>query len=88
VVRQLGDGCSETGSRACWRAARRGDETAWTRLYLDLAPTLTGYLRGRGCPTPEDVTSETLLQVVRDLCRFDGDERPSGPGCSPSPTTG
>jgi hypothetical protein len=43
-------------------AARRGDETAWTRLYLDLAPTLTGYLRGRGCPTPEDVTSETCCR--------------------------
>jgi RNA polymerase sigma factor (sigma-70 family) len=56
------------------RSARRGDESAWTRLYLDLAPTLTGYLRGRGCPSPEDVTSETLLQVVRDLHRFDGTE--------------
>jgi RNA polymerase sigma-70 factor, ECF subfamily len=62
------------GFASVLRAARRGDETAWTRLYLDLAPTLTGYLRGRGCPTAEDVTSETLLQVVRDLRRFDGDE--------------
>lgn len=55
-------------------AARRGDESAWTRLYLDLAPVLTGYLRGRGARNAEDVTSETLLQVVRDLHRFDGDE--------------
>jgi RNA polymerase sigma-70 factor (ECF subfamily) len=55
-------------------AARRGDESAWTRLYLDLAPVLTGYLTGRGASHPEDVTSETLLQVVRDLHRFDGDE--------------
>jgi RNA polymerase sigma-70 factor (ECF subfamily) len=55
-------------------AARRGDESAWTRLYLDLAPALVGYLRGRGCPAPEDVASETMLQVVRDLRRFDGDE--------------
>jgi RNA polymerase sigma factor (sigma-70 family) len=55
-------------------AARQGDEPAWTRLYLDLAPVLTGYLAGQGCPSAEDVTSETLLQVVRDLSRFDGDE--------------
>lgn len=55
-------------------AARRGDEAAWTRLYLDIAPVLTGYLAGQRCLTPEDVTSETLLQVVRDLDRFDGDE--------------
>ena len=56
-------------------AARRGDESAWTALYLDIAPVLRGYLAGRGCPTPDDTTSETLLQVVRDLHRFDGGER-------------
>lgn len=55
-------------------AARRGDERAWTDLYLQLAPILTGYLRGQGCPNAEDVASETLLQVVRDLRRFDGGE--------------
>lgn len=56
-------------------AARRGDEQAWAALYLDIAPALRGYLAGRGCPTPDDTTSETVLQVVRDLHRFDGDER-------------
>ena len=55
-------------------AARSGDESAWTALYLDLAPVVTGYLAGQQCPSPEDVASETLLQVVRDLHRFDGDE--------------
>ena len=55
-------------------AARRGDESAWTALYLDLAPTLTGYLAGQHCPSPDDVASETLYQVVRDLHRFEGDE--------------
>lgn len=54
--------------------ARRGDESAWTRIYLDLAPVLTGYLVGQGSTSAEDVTSETLLQVVRDLHRFSGDE--------------
>jgi len=55
-------------------AARRGDESAWTALYLDLAPVVLGYLRGQRCSSAEDVVSETLLQVVRDLHRFDGDE--------------
>ena len=55
-------------------AARRGDEAAWTELYLDLNPVLTGYLIGQGCPSAEDTAAETLLQVVRDLHRFDGDE--------------
>jgi RNA polymerase sigma-70 factor, ECF subfamily len=56
------------------RAARRGDDAAWTKLYLDLAPVLRGYLAGQGCRSPEDVTSETLFQVVRDLHRFEGGE--------------
>ena len=55
-------------------SARRGEEGAWTRIYLDLAPVLTGYLIGQGSSNAEDVTSETLLQVVRDLHRFSGDE--------------
>lgn len=56
------------------RAARRGDEAAWTQIYLELTPVLTGYLRGQGCIASDDVASETLFQVVRDLHRFDGDE--------------
>jgi RNA polymerase sigma factor (sigma-70 family) len=55
-------------------AARRGDEAAWTDLYLDLIPVLTGYLVGQGCRAADDVAAETVLQVVRDLHRFDGDE--------------
>lgn len=56
------------------RAARRGDESAWTSLYLDLVPVVTGYLAGQRCPSPEDVASETMFQVVRDLHRFEGGE--------------
>ncbi|MEX1177449.1 MAG: sigma-70 family RNA polymerase sigma factor [Nitriliruptor sp.] len=44
-------------------------------MYADLAPVVLGYLRGRGFPDPEDVCGEVFLQVVRDLDRFDGDER-------------
>lgn len=62
------------GFESVLAAARRGDEYAWTQLYLELAPVVTGYLVGQGCPSAEDVASETLFQVVRDLWRFDGDE--------------
>jgi RNA polymerase sigma-70 factor (ECF subfamily) len=56
-------------------AARRGDERAWTEIYRSLAPGLLGYLRGQGAVEPEDLLGEVMLQVVRDLPRFAGDER-------------
>lgn len=55
-------------------AARRGDEWAWTALYRDLAPVLLGWLRSQRAPAPEDLVSEVLLNVVRDLSQFAGDE--------------
>lgn len=55
-------------------AARAGGEWAWTRLYDDLAPVITGYLRARGAGDPEDLLGEVFLQVVRDLSSFEGDE--------------
>lgn len=57
------------------RAARRGRERAWDAIYADLAPVVLGYLRGRGFPEPDDVCSETFLDVVRGIERFEGDER-------------
>lgn len=59
---------------AVLQAARRGDERAWVQLYDDLSPVLIGYLRTQRAPHPEDVASEVLLQMVRDLDRFEGDE--------------
>ena len=56
-------------------AARAGADWAWGRLYADLAPTVTGYLRAHGAAEPEDLTGEAFLQVVRGLPRFEGDER-------------
>jgi RNA polymerase sigma-70 factor (ECF subfamily) len=44
-------------------------------LYRDLAPSVLGYLRARGAGEPEDVTGEVFVQVVRDLTRFEGEER-------------
>ena len=56
------------------RGARAGEDEAWARIYADLAPPLLGYLRGRGAPDPEDVLGEVMLQVVRRLDTFEGDE--------------
>jgi len=52
--------------------ARTGDETAFLRLWDHLHPRLLRYLRVLGCDEADDVASETWLQAVRDLSRFDG----------------
>ena len=52
--------------------ARSGDETAFLRLWDHLHPRLLRYLRVLGCDEADDVASETWLQAVRDLSRFDG----------------
>lgn len=53
--------------------ARRGDATAWSELYHQLAPLVIGYLRAQRLPDPDDVAGEVLLELVRDLDRFSGD---------------
>ncbi len=55
-------------------AARAGAEWAWERIYAELAPPVTGYLRAHGAADPEDLTAEVFLQVVRGLDRFSGPE--------------
>lgn len=54
-------------------SARAGDERAWAEIWAELAPAVLGYLRGSGAPDPEDVLSETFLQVARDVGGFGGD---------------
>ncbi|MGH2695177.1 MAG: RNA polymerase sigma factor [Actinomycetota bacterium] len=66
----LGEGFATTLA-----AARLGAEWAWGALYDDLAPAVTGYLRARGAPEPDDLTGEVFLQIVRDLRGFSGNER-------------
>jgi RNA polymerase sigma-70 factor (ECF subfamily) len=44
-------------------------------LYNELAPSVIGYLRGRGARHPEDLAGEVFLQAVRDLAGFAGNER-------------
>lgn len=55
-------------------AARTGADWAWRELYLDLAPTLLGYLRKLGARDAEDLLGEVFLRIVRRLESFDGDE--------------
>jgi RNA polymerase sigma-70 factor, ECF subfamily len=66
---------SETGvlDEALARA-RTGDEAGFLRLWRALQPPLLRYLRVLGCDDPDDVASETWLQVVRDLHTFAGGE--------------
>jgi RNA polymerase sigma-70 factor, ECF subfamily len=64
---------TETGplSDALSRAVA-GDEAGFLELWRALQPRLLRFLRVFGCADPEDVASETWLQVVRDLCMFAG----------------
>jgi RNA polymerase sigma factor (sigma-70 family) len=55
-------------------AAKSGREWAWADLYRDLAGPVTGYLASRGATEPEDLASETFLQVARNIQTFEGDE--------------
>jgi RNA polymerase sigma-70 factor, ECF subfamily len=54
--------------------ASRGDEAAFLQLWRALQPPLLRFLRVVGCDDPDDVASETWLQVVRDLHKFSGGE--------------
>jgi RNA polymerase sigma-70 factor (ECF subfamily) len=55
-------------------AAKSGREGAWADLYRELAGPVKGYLSSRGATDPEDLTSETFLQVARNIHAFEGDE--------------
>jgi RNA polymerase sigma factor (sigma-70 family) len=59
---------------ATLRAAKSGMDWAWAALYRELAGPITGYLASRGASEPEDLASETFLQVSRNIHGFEGDE--------------
>ena len=63
------------GFDAVMASAKAGDEGALGAIYRDLAPAVLGYLRGQGAREPEDLSSEVFVGMVRDLARFQGDER-------------
>ena len=54
--------------------ASTGDEAGFLQLWRALQPPLLRFLRVIGCDDPDDVASETWLQVVRDLHKFSGGE--------------
>jgi RNA polymerase sigma-70 factor (ECF subfamily) len=54
--------------------ASAGDEAGFLELWRALQPRLLRFLRVLGCEDPDDVASETWLQVVRDLPSFAGGE--------------
>ena len=55
-------------------AAARGDEEAFSRLWLDLQPRLLRYFAVVSSAAAEDLASETWLGVVRGIDRFQGNE--------------
>lgn len=64
---------TDPASAARLEAARAGDAVAWSHLYHELAPLVLGYLRAQRLADAEDVAGEVMLEVVRDLQRFQGD---------------
>ncbi|MER0245448.1 RNA polymerase sigma factor, partial [Streptomyces sp. HSW2009] len=59
---------------AAVRAAQEGNEAAFRTVYRSVHPRLLGYVRTLvGESDAEDVTSESWLQIARDLGRFNGD---------------
>lgn len=56
-------------------AAQAGAPWAFDRLYRDLSPAVTGYLRLQGAREPEDLASETFIGVFGNIGPFNGDER-------------
>ena len=56
------------------RAAARGDESAFARLYRDAHPLLLRYLRVVAGDAAEDVAAEAWLEIARGLARFQGGE--------------
>jgi len=66
---------TETGVLdAALARASTGDEAGFLELWRALQPRLLRFLRVVGCDDPDDIASETWLQVVRDLHRFSGGE--------------
>lgn len=59
---------------AVLEAAREGADWAWRVLFNEFAGPVLRYVRSRGAAEPEDVTGEVLLQIARDLVRFQGTE--------------
>jgi RNA polymerase sigma factor (sigma-70 family) len=55
--------------------AREGSGEAFTALYRELAGPVAAYLRAKGVPDVEDLTSEVFIAVFTGIAGFEGDER-------------
>lgn len=55
-------------------AARTGAPWALTQIWQRHAATVLGYLRGRGIPDAEDLTSDVFVAVFERLPTFSGDD--------------
>lgn len=53
--------------------ARAGSAAAFSALYRELAGPVAGYLRAKGAPDADELTSEVFLAVFRGLATFEGD---------------
>ncbi|MCU0270891.1 MAG: RNA polymerase sigma factor [Acidimicrobiales bacterium] len=56
-------------------AAQAGDRRSIERIYRDVAPLVTGYVRANGARDPDDVASEVFISMVTALGQFSGEER-------------
>jgi RNA polymerase sigma-70 factor (ECF subfamily) len=63
---------TETDLDGALTRAQAGDEAGFLALWRSWQPGLLRYLSVLGCDDPDDVASETWLQVVRDLHKFTG----------------
>lgn len=55
------------------RAAKRGDNAAWSTLYHWLAPQILGFLRTARLVDAEDVVGEVFHDAARNIGAFKGD---------------
>jgi RNA polymerase sigma-70 factor (ECF subfamily) len=53
-------------------AVRAGNEGAWAVVYRDIAPRLSGYLRGMQAADVDDVVGDTFVKMLRSIESFDG----------------
>lgn len=55
-------------------AARAGHAWALTEIWQRHSPAVLGYLRGRGVPDAEDMTSDVFVSVFERIGKFHGDD--------------
>ncbi len=60
--------------RGSLRAAKRGDQDAFAKLWRQFQPALLRYLSVKARPAAEGLAADTWLRVLRALPGFEGDE--------------